>query len=165
MQYRRKRESVFRFQEHSVCALKLSVCHFVPKVFLSSLRAVSHPPISWCSMRTEPECVLCCLWQIQVISFVTEQNWDSLEVFDGGDNTDAMLGSFSGEPLLQHAALLLPSLITVTAFFFSSMDHITRWDDCSFLIEVAVFYSIYFYCQLSAIVKEAVKQNLLYIKC
>uniref|UniRef100_A0A8C6L3G6 CUB and Sushi multiple domains 2 n=1 Tax=Nothobranchius furzeri TaxID=105023 RepID=A0A8C6L3G6_NOTFU len=34
--------------------------------------------------------------QIQVISFVTEQNWDSLEVFDGGDNTDTMLGSFSG---------------------------------------------------------------------
>lgn len=36
------------------------------------------------------------LSQIQVISFVTEQNWDSLEVFDGGDNTDTMLGSFSG---------------------------------------------------------------------
>ncbi|XP_072836267.2 CUB and sushi domain-containing protein 2 isoform X4 [Pogona vitticeps] len=34
--------------------------------------------------------------QIQVISFVTEQNWDSLEVFDGGDNTATMLGSFSG---------------------------------------------------------------------
>uniref|UniRef100_A0A6I8P0Q8 CUB and Sushi multiple domains 2 n=1 Tax=Ornithorhynchus anatinus TaxID=9258 RepID=A0A6I8P0Q8_ORNAN len=34
--------------------------------------------------------------QIQVISFVTEQNWDSLEVFDGGDNTVTMLGSFSG---------------------------------------------------------------------
>ncbi|TSK31427.1 CUB and sushi domain-containing protein 2 [Bagarius yarrelli] len=49
---------------------------------------------------------LSCVWkitvpegsgiQIQVISFVTEQNWDSLEVFDGGDNTDTMLGSFSG---------------------------------------------------------------------
>lgn len=35
--------------------------------------------------------------QIQVISFVTEQNWDSLEVFDGADNTVTMLGSFSGE--------------------------------------------------------------------
>nr|XP_033812744.1 CUB and sushi domain-containing protein 2 [Geotrypetes seraphini] len=34
--------------------------------------------------------------QIQVVSFVTEQNWDSLEVFDGGDNTMTMLGSFSG---------------------------------------------------------------------
>ncbi|XP_051775015.1 CUB and sushi domain-containing protein 1 [Erpetoichthys calabaricus] len=34
--------------------------------------------------------------QIQVISFVTEQNWDSLEVFDGGDNTATLLGSFSG---------------------------------------------------------------------
>lgn len=39
--------------------------------------------------------------QIQVISFVTEQNWDSLEVFDGGDNTATMLGSFSGmSPIL-----------------------------------------------------------------
>lgn len=37
------------------------------------------------------------LSQIQVISFVTEQNWDSLEVFDGADNTVTMLGSFSGE--------------------------------------------------------------------
>uniref|UniRef100_A0A8C7F586 CUB and Sushi multiple domains 2 n=1 Tax=Oncorhynchus kisutch TaxID=8019 RepID=A0A8C7F586_ONCKI len=37
--------------------------------------------------------------QIQVISFVTEQNWDSLEVFDGGDNSDTMLGSFSGDSL------------------------------------------------------------------
>lgn len=35
--------------------------------------------------------------QIQVVSFVTEQNWDSLEVFDGADNTVTMLGSFSGE--------------------------------------------------------------------
>ncbi|PNI20363.1 CSMD2 isoform 5 [Pan troglodytes] len=34
--------------------------------------------------------------QIQVVSFVTEQNWDSLEVFDGADNTVTMLGSFSG---------------------------------------------------------------------
>lgn len=58
-------------------------------------------------MLTEPECVLYCLWQIQVISFVTEQNWDSLEVFDGGDNTDAMLGSFSGRLLLRHAGLFI----------------------------------------------------------
>lgn len=36
-------------------------------------------------------------FQIQVVSFVTEQNWDSLEVFDGADNTVTMLGSFSGE--------------------------------------------------------------------
>lgn len=42
-----------------------------------------------------------------MISFVTEQNWDSLEVFDGGDNTDAMLGSFSGRLLLQHAGLFI----------------------------------------------------------
>lgn len=44
------------------------------------------------------------LSQIQVISFVTEQNWDSLEVFDGADNTVTMLGSFSGEVELPRAS-------------------------------------------------------------
>ncbi|XP_045432188.1 CUB and sushi domain-containing protein 1 isoform X1 [Pipistrellus kuhlii] len=34
--------------------------------------------------------------QIQVISFATEQNWDSLEIYDGGDATAPRLGSFSG---------------------------------------------------------------------
>lgn len=49
---------------------------------------------------------VCSLPQIQVISFVTEQNWDSLEVFDGGDNTDTMLGSFSG--IAGYAFLYIP---------------------------------------------------------
>lgn len=40
---------------------------------------------------------LLCLWQIQVISFATEQNWDSLEIYDGGDVMAPRLGSFSGE--------------------------------------------------------------------
>nr|XP_033792232.1 CUB and sushi domain-containing protein 1 [Geotrypetes seraphini] len=34
--------------------------------------------------------------QIQVISFATEHNWDSLEIYDGGDLTAPRLGSFSG---------------------------------------------------------------------
>ncbi|XP_074185389.1 CUB and sushi domain-containing protein 1 isoform X1 [Rhinolophus sinicus] len=34
--------------------------------------------------------------QIQVISFATEQNWDSLEIYDGGDRMAPRLGSFSG---------------------------------------------------------------------
>ncbi|XP_022426555.1 CUB and sushi domain-containing protein 1 [Delphinapterus leucas] len=34
--------------------------------------------------------------QIQVISFATEQNWDSLEIYDGGDVAAPRLGSFSG---------------------------------------------------------------------
>uniref|UniRef100_A0A8C6KQM8 CUB and Sushi multiple domains 1 n=1 Tax=Nothobranchius furzeri TaxID=105023 RepID=A0A8C6KQM8_NOTFU len=47
-----------------------------------------------------------CLWrihvsegagiQIQVITFATEHNWDSLEIYDGGDMTAPKLGSFSG---------------------------------------------------------------------
>jgi len=35
-------------------------------------------------------------WQIQVMSFATEHNWDSLEIYDGGDMTAPKLGSFSG---------------------------------------------------------------------
>ncbi|XP_060780908.1 CUB and sushi domain-containing protein 1a [Neoarius graeffei] len=34
--------------------------------------------------------------QIQVMSFATEHNWDSLEIYDGGDMTAPKLGSFSG---------------------------------------------------------------------
>ncbi|XP_070454474.1 CUB and sushi domain-containing protein 1 isoform X2 [Equus przewalskii] len=34
--------------------------------------------------------------QIQVLSFATEQNWDSLEIYDGGDMSAPRLGSFSG---------------------------------------------------------------------
>nr|XP_043886771.1 CUB and sushi domain-containing protein 1-like [Solea senegalensis] len=47
-----------------------------------------------------------CLWrihvsegagiQIQVMTFATEHNWDSLEIYDGGDMTAPKLGSFSG---------------------------------------------------------------------
>ncbi|XP_056421688.1 CUB and sushi domain-containing protein 1 isoform X2 [Hyla sarda] len=34
--------------------------------------------------------------QIQVLSFATEHNWDSLEIYDGSDMTAPRLGSFSG---------------------------------------------------------------------
>lgn len=45
--------------------------------------------------------------QIQVISFATEHNWDSLEIYDGGDMTAPRLGSFSGEnmPWFKHTGL------------------------------------------------------------
>ncbi|KAF4795427.1 hypothetical protein TURU_093432 [Turdus rufiventris] len=45
---------------------------------------------------TVPSCVVCCYSKIQVISFATEHNWDSLEIYDGGDMTAPRLGSFSG---------------------------------------------------------------------
>ena len=35
-----------------------------------------------------------------MISFATEQNWDSLEIYDGGDASAPRLGSFSGEVTL-----------------------------------------------------------------
>ncbi|KAJ8268254.1 hypothetical protein COCON_G00134260 [Conger conger] len=56
--------------------------------------------------------------QIQVISFMTEQNWDSLEVFDGGDNTDTMLGSFSGTTV---PALLNSTSNQLYLHFFSDI--------------------------------------------
>uniref|UniRef100_A0A672MWW3 CUB and Sushi multiple domains 2 n=1 Tax=Sinocyclocheilus grahami TaxID=75366 RepID=A0A672MWW3_SINGR len=71
---------------------------------------------------------LSCVWkisvpegmgiQIQVISFVTEQNWDSLEVFDGGDSTDTMLGSFSGTTV---PALLNSTSNQLYLHFFSDI--------------------------------------------
>uniref|UniRef100_A0A8D3E4V9 CUB and Sushi multiple domains 1 n=1 Tax=Scophthalmus maximus TaxID=52904 RepID=A0A8D3E4V9_SCOMX len=36
------------------------------------------------------------LQRIQVMTFATEHNWDSLEIYDGGDMTAPKLGSFSG---------------------------------------------------------------------
>ncbi|XP_036397589.1 CUB and sushi domain-containing protein 1-like [Megalops cyprinoides] len=56
--------------------------------------------------------------QIQVISFVTEHNWDSLEVFDGGDNTDTLLGSFSGTTV---PALLNSTSNQLHLHFFSDI--------------------------------------------
>lgn len=35
--------------------------------------------------------------QIQVVSFATEHNWDSLDFYDGADNNAPRLGSYSGE--------------------------------------------------------------------
>uniref|UniRef100_A0A8D0VCL2 CUB and Sushi multiple domains 3 n=1 Tax=Sus scrofa TaxID=9823 RepID=A0A8D0VCL2_PIG len=34
--------------------------------------------------------------QVQVVSFATEHNWDSLDFYDGGDNNAPRLGSYSG---------------------------------------------------------------------
>uniref|UniRef100_A0A8D2L0U8 CUB and Sushi multiple domains 2 n=1 Tax=Varanus komodoensis TaxID=61221 RepID=A0A8D2L0U8_VARKO len=60
--------------------------------------------------------------QIQVISFVTEQNWDSLEVFDGGDNTATMLGSFSGDK-----AFLLGASLNWLGLGFKAVPAQDRW--------------------------------------
>uniref|UniRef100_A0A8D0PNP1 CUB and Sushi multiple domains 3 n=1 Tax=Sus scrofa TaxID=9823 RepID=A0A8D0PNP1_PIG len=35
--------------------------------------------------------------QVQVVSFATEHNWDSLDFYDGGDNNAPRLGSYSGK--------------------------------------------------------------------
>lgn len=69
------------------------------------------------------------LLQIQVISFVTEQNWDSLEVFDGGDNTATMLGSFSGKC----SALCLVKCIVQASFQLASaaLQHIHEVQTCA----------------------------------
>lgn len=38
-----------------------------------------------------------CLFQIQVVTFATEHNWDSLDFFDGVDGNAPRLGSYSGK--------------------------------------------------------------------
>lgn len=40
--------------------------------------------------------------QIQVVSFATEHNWDSLDFYDGGDNHAPRLGSYSGKQFFQY---------------------------------------------------------------
>lgn len=37
------------------------------------------------------------LFQIQVVTFATEHNWDSLDFFDGVDGNAPRLGSYSGK--------------------------------------------------------------------
>lgn len=71
------------------------------------------------------------LSQIQVISFVTEQNWDSLEVFDGGDNTDTMLGSFSGIAILTLCVCVGAFIfLNVTWYQTSDMNEIFKAHIC-----------------------------------
>lgn len=36
------------------------------------------------------------VFQIQVVTFATEHNWDSLDFFDGVDGSAPRLGSYSG---------------------------------------------------------------------
>lgn len=36
------------------------------------------------------------------MTFATEHNWDSLEIYDGGDMTAPKLGSFSGMTVCSH---------------------------------------------------------------
>lgn len=40
--------------------------------------------------------VLFCVFQITVITFSTEHNWDSLDFYDGVDGNAPRLGSYSG---------------------------------------------------------------------
>lgn len=59
-----------------------------------------------------------CVLQIQVISFATEHNWDSLEIYDGGDMTAPRLGSFSGEdmPWFKHTVLYIGVWENISVF-------------------------------------------------
>ncbi len=48
--------------------------------------------------------------QIQVVSFATEHNWDSLDFYDGADNNAPRLGSYSGESSTTKKYILFPVL-------------------------------------------------------
>lgn len=40
-----------------------------------------------------------------MITFATEHNWDSLEIYDGGDMTAPKLGSFSGMTMCSYTQI------------------------------------------------------------
>ncbi|XP_077882007.1 CUB and sushi domain-containing protein 2 isoform X5 [Ictidomys tridecemlineatus] len=105
-----------------------------PEPYLNSLNCV------WKIMVPEGAGI-----QIQVISFVTEQNWDSLEVFDGADNTVTMLGSFSGTTM--------PALLNST----SNQLYLHFYSDIS--VSAAGFHLEYKTVGLSSCPEPAVPSN------
>lgn len=60
--------------------------------------------------------------QIQVVSFATEHNWDSLDFYDGADNNAPRLGSYSGKKQLlfrlNMEKVVCSVLGTIVFFFF-----------------------------------------------
>lgn len=53
------------------------------------------------------------LFQIQVVTFATEHNWDSLDFFDGVDGNAPRLGSYSGRTDTTDFHLFAPSWISI----------------------------------------------------
>ena len=53
------------------------------------------------------------LFQIQVVTFATEHNWDSLDFFDGVDGNAPRLGSYSGKTYTTEFHLFAPSWISI----------------------------------------------------
>lgn len=71
---------------------------------LSWMQSVHSQETPWCTVLSEceAEAIPYSLFifsssQVQVISFATEHNWDSLDFYDGADNNAPRLGSYSGE--------------------------------------------------------------------
>ncbi|XP_078449693.1 CUB and sushi domain-containing protein 3 isoform X2 [Lampetra fluviatilis] len=83
--------------------------------------------------------------QIQVVSFATEHNWDSLEVYDGANADSPRLGSFSGTTL--------PSLINST----SNQLYLHFQSDLS--VGAAGFHLIYTAIGLSSCPEPVVPSN------
>ncbi|XP_036106445.1 CUB and sushi domain-containing protein 1 [Molossus molossus] len=83
--------------------------------------------------------------QIQVISFATEQNWDSLEVYDGGDVAAPRLGSFSGT--------------TVPALLNSSSNQLRLHFQSDISVAAAGFHLEYKTVGLAACQEPAVPSN------
>lgn len=59
----------------------------------------------------------CPFYQIQVVSFATEHNWDSLDFYDGADNNAPRLGSYSGKNMILHRLNLKQALSEFTSCF------------------------------------------------
>lgn len=64
--------------------------------------------------------------QIQVVTFATEHNWDSLDFFDGVDANAPRLGSYSGKSDLTVFELSAPTWISIRHCKDPAAD---RWND------------------------------------
>ncbi|XP_034859738.1 CUB and sushi domain-containing protein 1 [Mirounga leonina] len=109
--------------------------------------------------------------QIQVISFATEQNWDSLEIYDGGDMTSPRLGSFSGQERTRipdaraavNSALIpftsVPIRTTVPALLNSTSNQLYLHFQSDISVAAAGFHLEYKTVGLSACQEPALPSN------
>lgn len=80
----------------------------------------------------------CPFAQIQVVSFATEHNWDSLDFYDGADNNAPRLGSYSGKNMLLFRLNLEQALCEFT---FTCSRCYCRF----FFITVPLTYTVHFF--------------------
>lgn len=68
------------------------------------------------------------MFQIQVVTFATEHNWDSLDFFDGVDGNAPRLGSYSGKSrITAFLAVVVSSRLNVNQTSQGCSREMWRW--------------------------------------